>query len=265
MVTTNEFMIILKANFITLVAIFFIISAIHVDETVSRTIIFIYFILNCFNSFWSYLIKKYFFKLNMFRKPIFAICDEQGEINIKNWFDKGNPFGYDIELVLNVNDYSVMEIHQKINKIVKENRFDSAVIDFDMEFSVYVSLTLIKVKNDILFNRYLMHYLNSPSTLFLATNSTTGIGVKNLNVNVPIKYSKITITLKLSFTVLFKCSASPFIIEFTQYDIPEKINHNIISFKYILFTQYKTLHRCKCGKHKIISYLVLLHLILILK
>ena len=131
MVTTNEFTIILKANFITLVAIFFIISAIHVDETVSRTIIFIYFILNCFNSFWSYLIKKYFFKLNMFRKPIFAICDEQGEINIKNWFDKGNPFGYDVELILNVNEYSVLEIHQKINKIVKENRFDSAVIDFD--------------------------------------------------------------------------------------------------------------------------------------
>lgn len=56
-----------------------------------------------------------------------------------------------------------------------------------------------------------------------------------IKINVPIKYSKITITLKLSFTVLFKCSASPFIIEFTQYDIPEKINHNIISFKYILF------------------------------
>ena len=115
----------------TLFGIFFIISAIHVDETVSRTIIFVYFILNSFNSIWSYLIKKYFFKLNMFRKPIFAICDEQGEINIKNWFDKGNPFGYDIELVLNVNDYSVMEIHQKINKIIKENRFDSAIIDFD--------------------------------------------------------------------------------------------------------------------------------------
>lgn len=131
MVTTNEFTIILKANFMTLFAIFFVISAIHADETISRTIIFVYFILNSFNSIWSYLIKKYFFKLNMFRKPIFAICDEDGERNIKNWFDKGNPFGYDVELVLNVNEYSVLEIHQKINKIIKENRFDSAIIDFD--------------------------------------------------------------------------------------------------------------------------------------
>lgn len=131
MVTTNEFTIILKANFMTLFGIFFVISAIHVDATISRTIIFVYFILNSFNSIWSYLIKKYFFKRNMFRKPIFAICDEDGEKNIKNWFDKGNPFGYDIELILNVNEYSVLEIHQKINKIIKENRFDSAIIDFD--------------------------------------------------------------------------------------------------------------------------------------
>ena len=131
MVTANEFMIILKANFVTLVGIFFVISAIHVGDTISRTIIFIFFILNSFNSIWSYLIKRYFFRLNMFRKPIFAICDEQGEENIKNWFDKGNPFGYDVELIINVNEYSVFEIHQKINKIIKENRYDSAVIDFD--------------------------------------------------------------------------------------------------------------------------------------
>jgi undecaprenyl-phosphate galactose phosphotransferase len=131
MVTTNEFMIIIKANFVTLIGIFFVISAIREGDSISRTVIFTYFILNNFNSIWSYLIKKYFFKLNMFRKPIFAICDEEGESNIKNWFDKGNPFGYDVELVLNVNEYSVLEIHQKINKIIKENRFDSAVIDFD--------------------------------------------------------------------------------------------------------------------------------------
>jgi undecaprenyl-phosphate galactose phosphotransferase len=113
MVTTNEFMIIIKANFVTLIGIFFVISAIREGDSISRTVIFTYFILNNFNSIWSYLIKKYFFKLNMFRKPIFAICDEEGESNIKNWFDKGNPFGYDVELVLNVNEYSVLEIHKK--------------------------------------------------------------------------------------------------------------------------------------------------------
>lgn len=184
MVTTNEFTIIIKANFITLVGIFFVTSAIHSTDSISRIVIVLYFILNCFNSVWSYVIKKYFFKLNMFRKPIFAICDEQGESNIKNWFNKGNPFGYDIELVLNVNEYSVLEIHQKINKIIKENKYDSAVIDFDsnnvfelsdlvdhIQKNIYKVIILPKISKMPLLNGELINSIHHKGMAFYVRNN----------------------------------------------------------------------------------------------
>jgi type I restriction enzyme S subunit len=61
---------------------------------------------------------------------------------------------------------------------------EAAVVEVDFEFSVYVSLTLIKVGN-LLNNYFLMHILNSPEFKKLA-NSTVlmGGGVGNLNVNV---------------------------------------------------------------------------------
>jgi len=61
---------------------------------------------------------------------------------------------------------------------------EAAVIDFDFDFAIFVSLTLIKPKNDIVLSRYLMHYLNSPKIKHLAKNSTSGVGVQNLNVKV---------------------------------------------------------------------------------
>ncbi|KGO13663.1 restriction endonuclease subunit S [Clostridium botulinum] len=60
---------------------------------------------------------------------------------------------------------------------------EAAVVDFDDEFAVYVSLTLIKPKEDVINNRYLMHYLNSPKIKNFAQNNTRGIGVQNLNVD----------------------------------------------------------------------------------
>lgn len=65
---------------------------------------------------------------------------------------------------------------------------EAAVIDFDMDFAIFVSLTLIKVKKEILDSRYTMHYLNSPKIEHIAKNSTRGIGVQNLNVNTVRKY-----------------------------------------------------------------------------
>ena len=59
---------------------------------------------------------------------------------------------------------------------------EAAIVDLDFEFAIFVSLTLIKPKPELVYNRYLMHYLNSPKIRFLAENSTSGIGVKNLNV-----------------------------------------------------------------------------------
>jgi type I restriction enzyme S subunit len=65
---------------------------------------------------------------------------------------------------------------------------EAAVVDFDFKFAVFVSLTLIKPKHDIVNARYLMHYLNSPKIVSLANSSTSGIGVQNLNVNVVRKF-----------------------------------------------------------------------------
>lgn len=65
---------------------------------------------------------------------------------------------------------------------------EAAVVDFDFKFAVFVSLTLIKPKHDLVNARYLMHYLNSPNIVKLAESSTSGIGVQNLNVNVVRKF-----------------------------------------------------------------------------
>jgi type I restriction enzyme S subunit len=61
---------------------------------------------------------------------------------------------------------------------------EAAVIDLDFDFAIFVSLTLLKPKKDIVLPRYLMHYLNSPRIKHLAKNSTSGVGVQNLNVKV---------------------------------------------------------------------------------
>jgi type I restriction enzyme S subunit len=59
---------------------------------------------------------------------------------------------------------------------------EAAVIEDDYEFSVFVSLTLIKVDKNILNNYFLKHYLNSDFVKRLAKKSISGSGVGNLNV-----------------------------------------------------------------------------------
>ena len=65
---------------------------------------------------------------------------------------------------------------------------EAAVINFDFDFAIFVSLTLIKPKKNKVYPRYLMHYLNSPRIKNLAEKSTSGIGVQNLNVNTVRKF-----------------------------------------------------------------------------
>ena len=65
---------------------------------------------------------------------------------------------------------------------------EAALVDFDLDFAVYVSLTLIKVNPNILYNKFLVYLLNSPLVRIMAKNSTTGIGVQNLNVGAVRKF-----------------------------------------------------------------------------
>jgi type I restriction enzyme S subunit len=59
---------------------------------------------------------------------------------------------------------------------------EAAVIEKETEFSVFVSLTLIKPKKHLLNNYFLKYYLNSSEVKELAKRSINSLGVGNLNV-----------------------------------------------------------------------------------
>jgi type I restriction enzyme S subunit len=59
---------------------------------------------------------------------------------------------------------------------------EAAVIEEEIEFSVFVSLTLIKPKKHLLNNYFLKYYLNSSEVKELAKRSINSSGVGNLNV-----------------------------------------------------------------------------------
>ena len=133
MVTTNEFMIILKANFLAIIIVFFVIAVAKLGDNISRLIVLTHFLLNLLNPIWSYLVKKQALKFSFLRRPVFAICDNDGKINIDRWFDAGNPFGYDVDIVINISNQSLVDVHKKVEELIKDNRFDSAIIDFDTQ------------------------------------------------------------------------------------------------------------------------------------
>ena len=100
---------------------------------------------------------------------------------------KENRFILDHYNFISVRDYNQLTKNNKpeIDDILytRVGSFgEAAVIDFDFDFAIFVSLTLIKPKKHIANSRYLMYFLNSPDTRNLANNSTSGIGVQNLNV-----------------------------------------------------------------------------------
>lgn len=62
---------------------------------------------------------------------------------------------------------------------------ESAIIDRDLDFAIYVSLTLIKLFKEDINPKYILHWLNSPYGTEKATKYTFGKGCSqgNLNVN----------------------------------------------------------------------------------
>lgn len=92
------------------------------------------------------------------------------------------------------------DLHAQLTKKTKPEKGDllltrvgsgigeAAVVDIDFEFSVYVSLTLIKCKNTLNVY-YLKQVLNSPYYRYLATREQfAGGGVQNLNVQIVKRY-----------------------------------------------------------------------------
>ncbi|SFN41855.1 type I restriction enzyme, S subunit [Algoriella xinjiangensis] len=121
-----------------------------------------------------------------------------------DYVDEGIPFLSSLNvkenrLILNKYNFIKEEDHNTLTKYNKPEINDilytrvgsygeAAVVNIDFEFSVFVSLTLIKPKHNLINSRYLMWYLNSPKVRDFAKNNTTGVGVKNLNVSVVREY-----------------------------------------------------------------------------
>lgn len=120
-----------------------------------------------------------------------------------NYVDKGIPFlsAKNVkEGKVIYNDFNCIteENHKELTKNNKPLKGDilytrvgsygeAAVIEEYMEFSVFVSLTLIKPKQ-ILNNYFLKYYLNSHAIKTLARKSITSSGVGNLNVGTVRKF-----------------------------------------------------------------------------
>jgi type I restriction enzyme S subunit len=79
---------------------------------------------------------------------------------------------------------------------------EAAVVEDEIEFSVFVSLTLIKVDKSVLNNFFLKYYLNSETIKLLASKSITGQGVGNLNVGAVRKFPILLPSLKEQIRVV---------------------------------------------------------------
>ena len=66
---------------------------------------------------------------------------------------------------------------------------EACIVDIDLEFSIYVSLTHIRVNQNIASNKFIMYFFGTDYCKFLNHEGTvTGGGVGNLNVNNVVKY-----------------------------------------------------------------------------
>lgn len=131
MVTTNEMMVILKSNIVSLLVIFFIVSLTKIGNELSRTILLTYFLLNMLNPIWAHFLKRKFMRLSSMRKSVFIIGDTIGLANIQSWFAPDNPFGYDIAISINIEEEPIRWIHKKIDLLIQSDHYHAAIIDID--------------------------------------------------------------------------------------------------------------------------------------
>ncbi len=92
-------------------------------------------------------------------------------------------------------------LHMELKKRVLPQRNDillakngttgvAAIVDTDEEFSIYVSLALLRPNTNIIIPEYLLHYINSQIAKNQFNNKLIGIGVPNLHLS-EIKNTKI--------------------------------------------------------------------------
>ncbi|WP_051227866.1 restriction endonuclease subunit S [Gillisia sp. JM1] len=100
------------------------------------------------------------------------------------------------EVVLHKYNYISQAFHEHLTKKNKPRKGDilysrvgakygeAGVVEHDFEFSVYVSVTLMRPKAELFDIYYFKYYLNSPRIKNLAKKSIQSSGVPNLNVKV---------------------------------------------------------------------------------
>lgn len=130
-VTVNAVTLSLKANILALIMTLTVSAIAKMTDSISMVTVFIFYFLNNFNALWAYYLKKFFFKFDYFREPIFAICDDNGLKNIAIWFAKGNPFGYELKEIINVIDLSNDAVNKAIDEVIDKKQFNSVVIDLE--------------------------------------------------------------------------------------------------------------------------------------
>lgn len=139
-------------------------------------------------------------------KELVEICDliTCGVAKRPEYVDDGIPFlsAKNIkkgQVIWNDHKYISEEMHSELTKNNKPLKGDilytrvgsfgeAAVVDEDVEFSVFVSLTLIKPKSTYVDKYFLKYFLNSDDVKKIAKNSISGSGVGNLNVGTVRKF-----------------------------------------------------------------------------
>jgi type I restriction enzyme S subunit len=113
-----------------------------------------------------------------------------------NYTKSGVPFLSVKDLTKGFIDFSdtrfiSVEEHQALTKRCKPAKNDilytkvgttgvAQVVDVDEEFSIFVSVALLKIKHEIIYNWYLEHFLNAPYAREQARQRTRGMANKNL-------------------------------------------------------------------------------------
>lgn len=169
-------------------------------------------------------------------KELAEICDliTCGVAKRPEYVDDGIPFlsAKNIkkgQVIWNDHKYISEEMHSELTKNNKPLKGDilytrvgsfgeAAVVEEDVEFSVFVSLTLIKPKSTYVDKYFLKYFLNSDDVKKIAKNSISGSGVGNLNVGTVRKFKiplpplhqqkKIVASLDKAFAAIEKAKAN---------------------------------------------------------
>lgn len=131
-------------------------------------------------------------------KTLEYVCDKitDGTHNTPTYTSAGIPFITVKNLTNGIIDFSdtkfiSIQEHNALTKRCKPEKEDilytkvgttgiAKVVDVEKEFSIFVSVALLKIKHGIIFNKYLEYFLNSPFAREQAKKRTRGTANKNL-------------------------------------------------------------------------------------